>query len=164
MVETLNHNVSFKVNAGWFGSDPMPSWDKSLVIIYKYQGRRCIFVGNLFALRATEPKRIKAASDPVGADNDLHLKQMCLEAVSGVRMQAGGVMTAMKYGKVICAWGANGSFVRRDRDVIRRLQEWGVKPKALRITSKGAPEHPLYVPYDVMPIELENRSAPEVKS
>lgn len=114
-----------------------------------------IVVGNLFAFRATDPKHMKAANDPIGPDNDMHLEEMSLEAKSGVIMQAGGVTTAMKYGKVVCAWGANGSHYARDRDVLRRLREWDVTPLALRITSKGAPEHPLYVPYDVTPIEYK---------
>lgn len=101
-----------------------------------------IFVGNLFAIRATNPRDMLRAADPVGPENREHLEDLCREAGASGN---GGV--------VICAWGANGSHMGQDRTFLGWCEHpWLIRPKALRITSKGAPEHPLYVPYDVEPV------------
>lgn len=103
-----------------------------------------IFVGNLFAVRATKPADMMRAEDPVGPENERHLHHMCHEA--GAR-GTGGVL--------ICAWGANGGHMRQDQTFLGWCEStWQVWPKALRLTSKGMPEHPLYVPYDVTPVPL----------
>lgn len=99
-----------------------------------------IYVGNLFAVRATDPKDMMRAHDPVGPDNHDHLAWMCERA-------------AKNGGLVICAWGANGSYMGQECTVLGWLDSWSIVPKALRLTVKsGKPEHPLYVPYDVQPV------------
>lgn len=106
-----------------------------------------IIVGNLFAVRATDPRDMRRASDPVGPENYTHLMRMCREA--GARLNDG---------VIICAWGANGTYLGQDQTFLgwcemeAFVDERAVK--ALRLTSKGAPEHPLYVPYDVTPVPL----------
>lgn len=112
-------------------------------------------VGNLFAFRSTDPRALRQAADPIGPENDRYLEEMCREASTPLLMQASALMSFPKHGRVVCAWGANGSYRGRDAEFLRRAIEWGIRPLALRITSKGAPEHPLYVPYDVKPIEIE---------
>jgi hypothetical protein len=59
---------------------------------------------NLFAFRATDPKRMRCADDPVGPDNDHAIR----EAVAANR-RLGSVFVA--------AWGAHGSHLRRDAKV-----------------------------------------------
>jgi hypothetical protein len=102
-----------------------------------------IMVGNLFAFRATKPADMRKALDPVGPENETHLERICHEAGASGN---GGI--------VICAWGANGSFIGQDQTFLGWCERWLIKPKALRLTSKGMPEHPLYVPYDVNPVTL----------
>jgi len=82
--------------------------------------------GNLFAYRATNPKDMKKAADPVGPDNDRYLLEMFNEADI-----------------VVCAWGTGGSFMRRDLAVAKLLQ--GRTFRCLSVTKEGHPRHPLYL-------------------
>ncbi len=85
-----------------------------------------IVVVNLFALRATDPKELRKATDPVGPHNDEHLKH-----------------SAGSTGPVVAAWGAHGAFKCRDRQVVRLLE--GKALQCLGYTMKGHPRHPLYL-------------------
>jgi len=87
-------------------------------------------VTNLFAYRSTDPRMLKTVADPVGPDNDKAL-----------------VDTATGAGMVICAWGNHGE--KRAAAVLKILS--GVRVHCLRKTKIGQPEHPLYIPYDVVP-------------
>ena len=86
-----------------------------------------LIVVNLFAYRATSPKDLFAAADPVGLDNLKHV----LQAVHD-----GGQFP-------ICAWGA------QDMKVIRCLRQF-MTPcpdlMCLGTTKGGHPRHPLYLP------------------
>ena len=83
-------------------------------------------VVNLFALRATDPARLRRARDPVGRDNDRHIAA----AAAGARM-------------VVVAWGVHGDLAGRDRTVLALLV--GRRPRCLGVTSGGHPRHPLYL-------------------
>lgn len=86
-----------------------------------------LWVGNLYAYRATNPRDLWTVDDPVGPDNDLWLASCAL-----------GVA-----GPVVAAWGAHA---RPDRvDAVRRLPGMG-SLEALGVTTAGAPRHPLYLP------------------
>lgn len=91
-------------------------------------------VVNLFGLRATEPRVMKSHSDPIGPENDEHL-----------------IRSAAICSVVICAWGANGSYMGRDHAVLKLLRDAGCKPLALRLTKSGHPSHPLYLPAKLQP-------------
>ena len=103
-----------------------------------------LYVGNLFAVRATLPKDMMIAPDPVGPDNRDHLEWICERASTN-----GGV--------TVCAWGANGSYMDQDETFMAWALDRGVLPYCLRLTKGGAPEHPLYVPYDVALAEYVGR-------
>lgn len=103
--------------------------------------RRCIgfakvwgFAGlcmtNLFAFRATQPKDMLAAADPIGPDND--------DALRGAAKGAG---------IVVAAWGGQGGFMGRDRQVRAMLPDLHY----LRLTKDGHPGHPLYLPASLRP-------------
>jgi hypothetical protein len=96
-----------------------------------------LLVTNLFAFRATDPKVMRAAADPIGPDND--------EAI---------LLTASRSELVICAWGAHGAFRHRSKQVLALLREAGCgdKLRALKVSGSGEPWHPLYLSYDLMPI------------
>jgi len=83
---------------------------------------------NLFAFRATDPEAMKAATDPIGPDNDNHLLSCCAQA-----------------GVIVCAWGAHGSYRDREKQVCWLLK---FNMKCLGRTKDGQPRHPLYLKKD----------------
>ncbi len=86
---------------------------------------------NLFAFRATEPKEMQKAQDPVGQGNDILLK-----SVFG------------KVAKVICCWGELGTFMDRGNQVLKLIEN----PYYLKLNKNGQPAHPLYLKSDLLPI------------
>lgn len=98
----------------------------------KAWGFGCLVVTNLFAFRATDPRDMKAAADPIGPLNDGALRyhyEHCDLAVA--------------------AWGAHGTYKGRDAQVRAMLP----KLHYLRLTKDGHPGHPLYLPATLQPTE-----------
>lgn len=94
----------------------------------KREGCGALTVVNLMAFRATNPKELLGAIDPVGPDNRGYL-------VPAIRKGA----------PVIAAWGAHEAAIGRDA-VVREIAEALGKPLVcLGKTKSGAPRHPLYV-------------------
>lgn len=91
-------------------------------------------VVNVFGLRATVPAALRYADDPVGPGND--------EAVLAAARDAG---------LVVAAWGDHGAWRGRDVVVRRMLEEAGTVLSCLRLTKRGHPGHPLYVPARATP-------------
>ncbi len=87
-----------------------------------------LLVGNIFALRSTDPKALYAHPDPVGPGNDAALLRMAREA-----------------GQVVCAWGVHGALDDRGLRVAARLARAGVRVGVLGLTRDGHPRHPLYL-------------------
>lgn len=86
---------------------------------------------NLFAFRATDPADMKKASDPVGPEND----SVLLERSRGAEV-------------VVACWGTHGVHMGRGeavRQMIPGLQK-------LRLTKDGHPQHPLYLPASLCPV------------
>ncbi|GAA4153903.1 DUF1643 domain-containing protein [Gryllotalpicola daejeonensis] len=84
-----------------------------------------IDVVNLFAYRATNPRVMKRAADPVGLENDRYL----VEALATAPM-------------MVCAWGGHAA--------ARRVTEFsqlaaGRELLCLGTNQDGSPKHPLYV-------------------
>jgi hypothetical protein len=94
-----------------------------------------LVVGNLFALRSTDPERLYEHHDPVGPENDDHLRAMTESAET-----------------VIAAWGAHGNIRGRGREVATMLSP---DLSALDTTKEGHPNHPLYQPPDAKPEPFE---------
>ncbi len=98
-------------------------------------------VVNQFAYRATYPRELLKAHDPVGPENDHYI----LDA-------------ADRADAVLLAWGNQGRLLRRDREVVRLLS--GCEHLYhLALTQAGQPRHPLYVPKAVRPIRFEPLAA-----
>lgn len=97
----------------------------------KAWGYGALMMTNLFAFRSTLPSTMKAAIDPVGPDNDLHLRAAYFNS-----------------GVVIAAWGAHGTHKRRDVQVRALLPHLHY----LRLTKDGHPGHPLYLPASLKPV------------
>lgn len=93
-----------------------------------------LMMTNLFAFRATEPRIMKRQQNPVG-ENNIHFLISC----------------SSQAGIVIAAWGVNGTHRNQDLYVMGELAKIGVAVHRLRKTKAGHPEHPLYVPYEIVP-------------
>ena len=92
-------------------------------------------VTNIFAWRATDPRDMRAAADPIGPDNDATL----LEGADWAD-------------RIIAAWGVHGAHLERGAAVAARLAE-GAKPLYhLGLSKAGHPKHPLYLPYRQEPV------------
>ncbi len=91
-------------------------------------GYGALIVTNVFAWRATDPRRMLAARDPVGPENDRAI-----------------VAAAREAALVVCAWGNHGAERGRSAEVRALLESAGVAPHALRVNAGGEPAHPLYL-------------------
>ncbi len=94
-----------------------------------------IVVGNLFAFRSTDPAALKRALDPIGPENDVWLRNI----VRGADV-------------VVAGWGNHGIYFARGAAIRLRFQG---KLQALRLTKRGEPSHPLYLPDCSKPFLLE---------
>ena len=90
-------------------------------------GHRRLIVANLFSYRATEPRAMKEAVDPIGPD--------CDDAIMDAVYQSG---------TVVCAWGAHGGYMDRDRQVLAMIHKAMPDTLCLNTTKGGFPCHPLY--------------------
>lgn len=90
-----------------------------------------LVVGNIFALRATDPDELYDHSSPVGPENDEALRSIVGDAH----------MT-------VAAWGHHGDLQERGREVCELLS---AELHALDTTQDGHPVHPLYQPADAEP-------------
>jgi hypothetical protein len=87
-------------------------------------------VTNLFAYRATNPRRIYEVHNPVGLGNDEHVVEAAKE-------------TAL----VVCAWGNRGTHKNRASVVMGLLRKEGCLTHCLGVTKRDQPKHPLYLSY-----------------
>ncbi|MDO5648442.1 DUF1643 domain-containing protein [Paracoccus sp. (in: a-proteobacteria)] len=86
---------------------------------------------NLFAWRATDPRDLRRAADPIGAENDAALRDAALWG-----------------DQILCGWGVHGAYLGREAQVQAML---GADLWHLGLTQGGHPRHPLYVSYAVAP-------------
>lgn len=111
----------------------------------KRWGHNALDVVNLFSWRATDPRELLTASDPVGPGEPI------IEAISRGSCR-----------RVICAWGSP-TLSRLKKLVIERAAEvWrtilltqrfhNAPPiECLGVAKGGQPRHPLYIPRDLVP-------------
>ena len=93
-----------------------------------------LLLGNLFAFRSTDQSALFTAKDPIGPDNDKWLRKLQSEAPV-----------------VVCAWGATGSYLGRDNQVLSFIKA----PHCLTKLKSGHPGHPLYKSAALQPIPYE---------
>ena len=89
---------------------------------------------NIFAYRATDPRDMRQATDPVGHDNDAALRDGAAWA-----------------DRIIAAWGVHGAHLGRGRAVARLLRGLDRPLYHLGLTKDGHPRHPLYLAYAQQP-------------
>lgn len=94
-----------------------------------------VVICNIFAFRATDPKDMKAASDPIGPDNN---------TIIIAESKAAEI--------VVCAWGNHGSFNNRSAEIKKMLFAEHIVVHAIKISKSGEPAHPLYQPYARVPL------------
>lgn len=101
---------------------------RSCVRLCQWRNDGSFEVVNLFAYRATDPKQLATAADPIGPDNDRAIEAALLRC-----------------DLAICAWGAYPGAVERGRSVVGTLR--GRRPAVFcwGTTKSGAPKHPLYI-------------------
>jgi hypothetical protein len=90
-----------------------------------------VTIVNLFALRATQPRALRDAADPIGRRNDLAL-----------------VRQARRAALVVLGWGEQGRLRGRAAEVRSLLTPFGAKLRVLGWTRSGEPRHPLYLDSD----------------
>ena len=88
-------------------------------------------MGNIFAYRSTDPKRLKIIDNPIGSDNNLWLKNLHKEA-----------------SLTIGAWGNHGKYLNRSKAIIDLIDNL----YCLKVTKEGHPSHPLYLSSKLKPI------------
>ena len=96
-----------------------------------YGGFRAV---NIFALRETDPKKMRQHKAPAGPDNDSVVAESCLWADD-----------------ILAAWGAHGDHVQRGFEMRDVLKTTGETIKCLGVTKAGHPRHPLYIAYATQP-------------
>jgi len=92
-----------------------------------------LIMTNLFTFRATKPKVMKQAHDPIGSDNDKWLKQSACEA-----------------DLIIAAWGNDGAYLNRVLDVLAILPT----THCINKNKDGSPSHPLFLKSNLTPINF----------
>lgn len=90
---------------------------------------------NAFAFRATDPREMEAAADPIGPENDKYILQECEKAEL-----------------IVCAWGTHCALGARHEKLLAMLRPYPIH--YLRLTSGGYPSHPLYLPKNLQPISF----------
>ncbi len=91
-------------------------------------------VTNIFAWRDTDPRKMRAAVDPVGPENDAAI-----------------LKGAQWADQVIAAWGTHGAHRDRGPAVEALLRDTGQPLFHLGLTKGGHPKHPLYIAYTQQP-------------
>jgi len=98
-------------------------------------GYGSILVGNTFAYRCTDQKRLLEVADPVGPGNDAYL----------LKMAAKSDLIVFAYGKPHVSLRARG------RQVADLFRAHGHTLHVLRLSQDGTPAHPLYLPGSLRP-------------
>lgn len=111
---------------------------KKCVAFARRWGHGGIVVTNLFAWRATDPDVLSGVAQPIGPDNDRHIRE-----------------AANLADFVVCAWGAHPTCVERGMVVRHLLGMTRHFPHAIRLTKDRHPGHPLFLPGKLDPIPWE---------
>lgn len=100
----------------------------------KSMGYGGMYVINLFALRSTDPNALYSHNEPIGEENDMHIRMVIKDSDA-----------------IICGWGKHGTLNNRGLQVLNLIKEVGKTPLALKINKDGTPAHPLYIGYSILP-------------
>lgn len=104
-----------------------------------------LYVVNIFAFRATDPRVMLTCDEPTGGRrNDEAIMDCAQQSV-----------------KVIACWGAHGAYLDRGMEVRDRLLSADVPLECFGFTKGGHPKHPLYVRGEtrLLPVSWDNQGA-----
>ena len=104
--------------------------DDATINYAKCWGYGKILMANLFALRSTDPNKLKHEADPIGPENDSYILKSASEA-----------------DLIIACWGNPGGLFSRDKEVISLVPNL----HCLKRNKNGTPHHPLYLSKDIKP-------------
>ena len=96
----------------------------------KQWGYGGVYVTNLFAYRATNPRDMLSSQDPIGIDNDKRLRKLSKSA-----------------GLVVAAWGNHGKHIGRSDEIRKEVSNLYY----LKLNASGEPSHPLYLKSNLKP-------------
>lgn len=124
-----------------------PTSRRGIAFSRAWGGGRMIFV-NAWAFRSTDKAAIWRTLDPVGPANDKHIARVAREC-----RDTGGFM--------VLGWGRTDKRARRRLQRVEEIiRDAGCDVRCLRKTKDGAPEHPLYIPSDTVPIAFPEGQRP----
>ena len=106
---------------------------KKCINFSKNWGYGGLYMWNLFAFRATAPSDMFNASSPIGEENSKYIEKY-----------------SKLSDKVICAWGNNGNFKNRSKEVLLNIEN----KFYLKLNKTGEPAHPLYLNKNLIPIKF----------
>ncbi|MDQ8180358.1 DUF1643 domain-containing protein [Pelagicoccus sp. SDUM812005] len=98
-------------------------------------------VGNVHAYRATDKKELLKVDDPVGPANDEAILEMANQAET-----------------VVLAYGLPPKRLRRRSKEVESLLADHPSVSYLRLTKDGMPEHPLYLPKNLIPLPYRKQA------
>jgi hypothetical protein len=130
---------------------------RRLISFAKGWGFGRMYMLNIFAYRATDPKNLKEAPNPTGElilgnPNRQINDDYIFEYVDQLAVE-----------KVVACWGNHGEFLNRGQEVravvnsspnVRRVGGAHV----FKITKQGQPSHPLYLPADSQTVKWEKEN------
>ena len=129
---TWDHNLPralyVMLNPSTADSEKDDATIRSCIRLCKALGYGSFEVINLYGFRATDPKELERADDPVGPRNDL----VAEAAIHRCDMP-------------ICAWGAHPMAAKRARAMWELIRAGRPAAFCLGTTKAGAPKHPLYI-------------------
>jgi len=124
------------VNASTADAETDDQTIKKCVGFAERAGYGRILVGNKFAFRSKEVSGLRSARDPIGPENDAHLRAMMLQA-----------------DRVVAGWGALAKLPEalrgRWKDVVRIADDVGRLLYTIGVNDDGHPKHPQMTGYDV---------------
>ena len=89
-----------------------------------------VYMLNLFAFRATQPKDMFNAENPIGLENNSYIE-----------------IYSKKVEKIVCAWGNHGTYKNRGNEIREKFD----KLFYLTLNQTGEPAHPLYLKSELVP-------------
>ncbi|MEM7520702.1 MAG: DUF1643 domain-containing protein [Pseudomonadota bacterium] len=104
----------------------------------RHLGFGAFCVTNIIAFRATDPKDLRRAPQPIGPHND--------QAIADATLWAD---------EIIAAWGVHGAHMNRGPEVAKTLRAATREVYHLGLSKDGHPRHPLYLPYAQQPVLWE---------
>jgi hypothetical protein len=141
----LPHVVFFMLNPSTADAAQDDPTIRRCVGFAKSWGCGALEVVNLFAYRATDPRALFSAVDPVGEQNHDY-----------IRRAVDRMADAPKH--IVCAWGAHGDLMGQDETVLGWIEAEGRRPEALKLTKAGHPSHPLYLAGTLTPFPFKGAS------